>query len=247
MNPAKSIGAGAYFVVGSEKIEVMSDDKDKQQEVAKPTDEKSTIMSSGVQGIKDRVQKFMDEQRLERLQQCREIERVLKHCQERRQKMLASEKGTPEEVNLGDTVPGIRMMRYFGSYSETYDEGQRFSDTLLHPAEALDVSSVMRKDVMPPSATNADDSVLTTTIPSCAMEAHALWGCRSVCLGCAGHLRHLRECFEGTPGVFETAETSYEPSKNGNTINVVPCQSQQQALGKCVITQARELQQRMNP
>lgn len=90
-------------------------------------------------------------------------------------------------------------------------------------------------------------SATTTTrssIPTCAKETHALWACRSVCLGCAEHLRNVKDCFQLVPPqILETPQTSYEPT---SYTGVIPCRELQQELGKCVITQAKELQQRLN-
>ena len=42
-------------------------------------------------GIASRIGEFMDQQRLERLKQCQEIDAVLKNCLERRRQMLNNE------------------------------------------------------------------------------------------------------------------------------------------------------------
>jgi hypothetical protein len=201
--------------------------------------------------IASRMNKFMDEQRLERLKQCQEIEQVLKHCQERRKNIISNSKEVEEEWDVDQTVPGTRMMRYFGWHEETPSSPPSFS-TMLHSSNNNNNNNNNNNDHLIETSSIQPKETTTTTspliIPSCAKESHALWGCRAVGLGCAGHLRHLRECFQTTPqNVLSNPNTAYEPSNNTTTRDSVPCQELQETLGRCVIKEAKELQQRLHP
>jgi hypothetical protein len=192
-------------------------------------------------GIASRVNAFMDEQRLERLMQCQEIQQVLKHCQERRKALISSSNEVKEEWDVDQTVPGTRMMRYFGWHEESPSTLSSFS-TVLHNNVHQSNDSIETASIQPKETTTT-----STLIPSCAKESHALWGCRAVSLGCAGHLRQLRECFKTTPrDVLSDPNTAYEPSNNTTSRDRLPCQELQEALGKCVIKEAKELKQRVH-
>lgn len=194
-------------------------------------------------GISSKVNKFMDEQRLERLKHCREIEHFLKHCQERRRKIISKEKNVEDEWDVDKTVPGTRMMRYFGWHQEPEEAPSESSfSSIFHKAQSSDQVNTAS---IQPKATPVTSVSSSHSIPSCAKESHALWGCRAVSLGCAGHLRHLRECFQETPDVLSNPNTAYEPSRNNS--DGVPCREIQETLGKCVIQEARALQQRLHP
>ena len=184
------------------------------------------------QGISSRMYDFMDQQRLERLKQCQQIDAVVKNCLARRNELLDNKTPTSEALDINACVPGTRMMRYFGWHEETPGNGASFSSLLSSGGASQD---------MPSSNPVKHES---TTIPSCAKETHALWACRSVCLGCAEHLRNVKECLDGLPNqVVDIPETAYEPTSYKG---VIPCRESQEELGKCVIQQAKELQQRLN-
>lgn len=175
--------------------------------------------------------------------QCQEIQQVLKHCQERRKKLIANSNEVEEEWDIDQTVPGTRMMRYFG-WREESPSTLSFSTMLNNNAQPNDAIPIETASIQPKGPTTTTSTPIT--IPSCAKESHALWGCRAVSLGCAGHLRQLRECFQTTPhDVLFDPTTAYEPSSN--TGDRVPCQKLQESLGKCVIKEAKELKQRLNP
>lgn len=216
-----------------------------------PKEESKTTREEIGWDIASKVNKFMDEQRLERLKQCRVIEQFLKHCQERRRKIISKEKNVENEWDIDQTVPGTRMMRYFGWHQE--EEVERPTDSsvlsmLRNKAQSND--QVPTASIQPNPKTTTPVSTMPMSLshsmpPSCAKESHALWGCRAVSLGCAGHLRHLRECFRETPNVLSNPNTAYEPSKHNK--DDVPCRELQETLGKCVIQEAKALQQRLCP
>lgn len=200
-------------------------------------------------GIASRIGEFMDQQRLERLKQCQEIDAVLRDCLQRRNKMLNGETVPQEQESLSvdQIVPGTRMMRYFGWHKETPSspESVSFSSVWQSASETDETTVTVKEEMKPATTANASASSTVTLIPTCAKEMHAIWACRSVCLGCAGDLRNLKDCFQLLPEeVLNAHETAYEPTLSNVTI---PCRQSQEELGRCVVKNAKELQQRLHP
>ena len=67
-------------------------------------------------------------------------------------------------------------------------------------------------------------SSISSQIPSCEEEAHVLWRCRGLALGCGEHIVRLKKCFNG--------------ELDGD------CKQEQIFLGKCVKENAIELEKR---
>ena len=154
------------------------------------------------------------------------------------------------ELDINQTVPGTRMMRYFGWHQETgHPESASFSSILQSTQQSNNKEdgtvTDMKQNTTAANATVASSSTNNPVIPSCAKEMHALWACRSVCLGCAEHLRNLKDCFQLIPEqVLNVPQTAYEPTKYSG---IIPCRESQEELGKCVIKKSKELQQRLHP
>ena len=186
-----------------------------------------------------------DEQRLERLQQCRQIEQVLKECQQK-QNHRAQEKvsfwkkskkadtqpdASDADNQIESIVPGLRMMKYFGwrGINSHADDG--------------------------------DDQQVQDISSSCAREQHALWACRAVSIGCGNDLSRLKKCFDSDtnqdgndhdheeggrrriPKVLQNPSIAYEP-KSQRDIDEATCGDLQAILGKCVGQGAQELYER---
>jgi hypothetical protein len=163
----------------------------------------------------DWFSKFQDDQRLERLQYCRELERVLEQCRSRRQgnhpqqqQQQSQEQG--QEDGIEGLSPGLRMMKYFGW------------------------RGMLKGEKPHPLATHIE--------ASCAREQHSLWACRAVSIGCGKDLGALKKCFdhEGAETILVQPKTGYEESSS----HEVPCRELQHALGSCVTDGAQKLFQR---
>ena len=221
---------------------VVSEKKKKKKQasiMSKDDKESSSKATTSAWDLTAKVTQFMDEQRLERLKQCQEIEQYYKHCQERRRAMLAKhQEPIPQEWNVEECIPGTRMARYFGWHKETPPSEGPISSLFHDNLNAL-AEEPSRETFIEDTTTGTQND----TIPSCAKEAHSLWACRSVGLGCASHLSELKACFDSTPDILTTPETAYEQTPANK---VVPCQVQQEHLGKCVVQQAKELQRRLD-
>jgi hypothetical protein len=201
----------------------------------------------------------MDEQRIQRLQQCRILQDVLAECQSR-QKSDSSDQPpaadgrsrwssiirpfrTPTEAaelehtsppprrQLEDFPEGIRMLRYFGWRNRIVND------------ENQDRDSYGIAGVVPSNKSSSNDD-------PCAREVHAVWACRAVALQCGSHLQQLKSCFDqhdekpNANHVLSTSETAYDCSSSITT--AIPCADQQQQLGHCVRIAAQELMKRQN-
>ena len=184
--------------------------------------------------------KFQDDQRMERLQKCREFESVLEGCRQRHQRKTTTKKKKNTEESssssnyhretIEEFSAGLRTMKYFGwrgifrNNSEQTEKEQE--EGALDPRLALKIEE------------------------SCAREQHAVWACRGISLGCGQELSYLKNCFEqeGPHPVLINPNTNYEPpsssNQNGRNNYKVPCHEMQQKLGNCVAVGAQELYQR---
>ena len=164
----------------------------------------------------------MDEQRLERLQQCQSLAAVLQACRDKQ----------ADRPQLEDFPMGIRSVRYFqwrrtpaSSSSSTEEESQQQqTQQTVSPS-------------IPPS--------------SCVREEHALWACRGVALKCGGELVQLRDCFRehSVDELLATDATAYEASTSSSDTKdvsgkTIPCANLQARLGHCVAQNVAALAER---
>mmetsp|Transcript_10486 Transcript_10486/g.14868 ORF Transcript_10486/g.14868 Transcript_10486/m.14868 type:complete len:216 (+) Transcript_10486:181-828(+) len=179
-----------------------------------------------VGGFMDRMfGSFMDRQRLDRLEQCRDIEYCLQDC------LQAKSSGTKvQDDNFGmeDISSGIRMLRYY-QWRDNTDKVKNDSDKMDTQQE--------------------EKSEKPAVIPSCAKQQHSLWGCRSVALACGVDLVNLRTCFlqYDKDQVLAVGDTNYDGSNNVPDMGKppIPCREQQRLLGECITRNAAELEQRL--
>jgi len=172
---------------------------------------------------------MIDAQRVERLRQCRSLQRVLRACRER----------VPDRPQLEDFPMGIRSVRYFQWRHGNEDSHTRMSSS----------SSTTSATATAPTTTTT-----TTTTPStnsCLREEHAVWACRGVALKCGGELVRLRDCFNEYSAEElldpKNDATAYESNTTTTTVDkriTPPCASMQQALGTCVTKNAAALAER---
>lgn len=186
--------------------------------------------------------RFADDQRVERLKGCAELERALKACVARRDEMLKASSGGSVRATVGargddarrrDDRSGAKIARFFrwGGGGDAAAGGKdRAGDN--------DVSSG-------PSGASSSE------ISSCARETHEAWACRGMALGCASDLVELKKCFR------EKEEEAYFSSQSstyaGNDANdgtgggpkAAACAEEQRKLGTCAAVNAARLQERI--
>ena len=96
-----------------------------------------------------------------------------------------------------------------------------------YPQNTHDDSNVSRVVVVESTdgIQNASTSNISINPPNCEDDAHELWKCRGLALGCGEYVVSLKKCFNG--------------EIKGD------CRAEQVTLGKCVKKNALELEQRI--
>lgn len=151
--------------------------------------------------LKQQFQDFSDEQRVERLRGCASVqEPALNACKKQRDEIISmmQEQDKPEK-----DVSQKSWLRWAGS-------------TRKDEASNADASS---------GDTDESSSIQMHNIPNCNEQAHALWRCRGLALGCGEDVMRLEQCFKA--GGLEG-----------------DCMKEQLKLGECASKNAQELEQR---
>ena len=162
-----------------------------------------------------------DKQRLERLQQCQEIQARLEACQARRKPSTMVDHDEAI-IDIERIVPGLRMMKYFGWRG-------------IHQS--------------PENSDELNQQIKTVVSQTCAREQHAMWACRAVSIGCGTELGTLKRCFdkEGPMSVLSHPQNMYEgnvPTKIKVPVREVPCGDLQHQVGQCINNGIQELYDR---
>ena len=224
---------------------------DFQSDLAADRDGYFARLASRVFGGDGFLATFADEQRLERLDGCIALEGDLGQCQRIREKILEEAKsasggrgfwdrrGNNKSTNDTDEMDGTSLT-YVPSQSATktriarfYDWGEPDGGAAAAPDNAV---------------ASANGTTATASPPSCHREAHSVWACRALAVGCADHLVPLRKCLRRTG----SAAVHYEGSSGGaltedegsNGGSVDECVLEQRALAQCVNVKLDELDKR---
>ena len=206
--------------------------------------------------LKERFQEFDDQQRIDRLSECRKLDKILNDCRKRNQPGKPKSRYTKKNDNVDpiESVSiGVRNMKYFGwrgiikstspSNESANDEVSKTDDTKAKPTA--------------PDGPNL--SVFSPQIrSSCAREEHAVWACRAIVTGCGKDLSELKKCFEDIDEqdanfpphvrVLTSSYTNYQGivEKVGSDAikQQIPCHEIQRRLGSCVTENGKQLLER---
>mmetsp|Transcript_15760 Transcript_15760/g.26921 ORF Transcript_15760/g.26921 Transcript_15760/m.26921 type:complete len:227 (+) Transcript_15760:102-782(+) len=186
---------------------------------------------------------FADRQRIERLEQCRQLERILKSCQAANDAQLAgngSETNASENEDIPASKSGVRIARFFKWNSPDPDVQQAISSSgVLSEAAA----SFQGSDDEKTQNLQIKKSARPRFSKDCARETHELWACRALALGCGNHLSDLRRC-------WNDADSPDDKSQAGNEITFgvgdeKSCRNIQINMANCVNKNAAELASRV--
>jgi hypothetical protein len=168
----------------------------------------------------DTFRSKFDEQRIDRLSQCRVLQEIYVECRRRRRLSSLTDNDSETAVNgealvekkkehrsLEDVPMGIRAVRYF------------------HWRDMEDVDT------------------------GCVREEHALWNCRGVALGCGKDCVALRKCLlEYKPeSILSQGKTVYRLDRDDAVAafdGSIACAKLQLNLKSCVAKAATELEER---
>lgn len=219
--------------------------------------------SGAKDGIMDRLTKtlfaspsspltaFADRQRVERLEQCQQFERIVEACQaaarsnsdgdeQRRQSF-----GPNNEVQVSRS--GKRIARFFGWDSHNSDEvngGSVLDDAAssMYDSESAveDVGEITKVQV------KKQPFARTRFSEGCAIETHELWACRALAVGCGGHLAELRQCWSDAEqnSLVESVTKEGMEFYNDKSRDT-SCRSIQVRMARCVNKNSSELHERV--
>jgi len=134
--------------------------------------------------LRDRFQSFADEQRIERLQGCLELERELKNCEKRRKSLIKEATAKEMQRQLEQKKPSSSII-----HAVTGAIWKKKKQENIEQSESKESKTTV----------TIDDETKELTLPSCNKEAHALWACRARSLGCGADLVTLNKCFKSSP------------------------------------------------
>mmetsp|Transcript_6748 Transcript_6748/g.13886 ORF Transcript_6748/g.13886 Transcript_6748/m.13886 type:complete len:223 (-) Transcript_6748:149-817(-) len=180
---------------------------------------------------------FADRQRVERLQQCREIEAILKACQESRKKVEQASKNkidvdpSPKDIpSLATTKRSLKISRFFkwdSPHSDQDTDGSHEnSRSIIGDATAL-LSGEIQRDT---NTVSSEGKMNTKFSKDCSKETHELWACRALSIGCGNHVSNLRNCWDSVVS-------------GGNSEG--SCKEIQQNMARCVTKNTSELVRRV--
>eukprot|EP00531_Pseudo-nitzschia_arenysensis_P008143 CAMPEP_0116143420 /NCGR_PEP_ID=MMETSP0329-20121206/15444_1 /TAXON_ID=697910 /ORGANISM="Pseudo-nitzschia arenysensis, Strain B593" /LENGTH=234 /DNA_ID=CAMNT_0003638745 /DNA_START=34 /DNA_END=735 /DNA_ORIENTATION=+ len=195
--------------------------------------------------LKQRFQEFDDRQRINRLSECRKLDKILNDCRKRNQPGKPKTRYTTkkdEDDPIESVSIGVRNMKYFGW------RGILKSSTPPSQSADGEASDDKKNDTAPEGP---DLSVLRPQIrSSCAREEHAVWACRAIATGCGKDLSELKKCFEDVNEedasshfpphvrVLTSSYTNYqgivEKVGDSKMKSQIPCHEIQRRLGSCV-------------
>ncbi|KAL7532057.1 hypothetical protein ACHAXR_004402 [Thalassiosira sp. AJA248-18] len=195
---------------------------------------------------------FADRQRIERVEQCRQLERILKACQSANDAQVAGNEfdtNSSEEVEFQPSRSGARIARFFKwngpdeqNGTQEVDSGRIsvLSEAAASVYEDSDTSDGQMKQPVPRKKSNK-----RSFSTNCAIETHELWACRALALGCGNHVGDLRRCWSdaNSPNQKTAAAVGNEITfENGNENS---CRHIQLNMAKCVNKNAAELAERV--
>ena len=207
----------------------------------------------------DPVMRIIDEQRMERLEQCRVLQQALRECREQHQ-LVSSEVKT----SSSSTSPTSTGWFWFWNNKRTSTTSSPDAATQAHSTTTTTTRAQLEDFPMGIRMMRyflwrdmPDDP--SGRRPPCLREEHALWACRGVALQCGPDLIRLRDCFkeQGPERILSQGMTAYETKTKNNTKdekkgdsssenkNKFSCLDFQTKLGSCIGQNAKALEERV--
>ena len=197
---------------------------------------------------------FADRQRVERIEQCKQLENIVVACQSAKHARDARKAGEElkETPDMAEEIPtsrsGARIARFFKwNNPPGYDAEQNGTQT-AESSSVLDeaVSSFYDNGSGDDKARQGKKIAARPRFSEdCAIETHELWACRALALGCGNHLVDLRKCWSDQNSVAtvtmrdEGIEFYKDPKEEKS------CRSIQLSMARCVNRHTAELNERV--
>lgn len=194
---------------------------------------------------------FADQQRMDRLEQCQQLQRILAACQSANNDARDAPMNETEEIlDIPQSRSGARIARFFKWDSPNSDEqndAQEQSTSVLSEAASSFYKGSDNDDVGECESVQSKKSIARRSCYSkdCAIETHELWACRALALGCGNHLGDLRRCLDDANPVLvrnsggDEVEYYIDEKKKKNS-----CREIQVDMARCVNRHAAELDER---
>mmetsp|Transcript_19560 Transcript_19560/g.42486 ORF Transcript_19560/g.42486 Transcript_19560/m.42486 type:complete len:236 (-) Transcript_19560:1911-2618(-) len=199
---------------------------------------------------------FADRQRMERLESCRQLERILEACQSANNDAQVSgndsEQKSSEMTEFPPSRSGARIARFFKWDSPNSPDPNELNDVQDADSVFSDAASSFYEDSG--SDGGKKQSVQSKKIiarprfsKDCAIETHELWASRALALGCGNYLADLRRCWSDAnhspdqESVAGDGITLY----NENNEKEKSCRQIQVDMAQCVKKNATELEERI--
>lgn len=195
---------------------------------------------------------FADRQRVERLEQCRQFERIVEACQSAaRYKSDVVDEQQRRSFAPSDDVPtsrsGERISRFFGWGPHSSDQKKGGSvldeaassiyDREKDTEEVGEITNILVKK---------EQKVRPRFSEGCAIETHELWACRALAVGCGNILAELRQCWSDAERKSLVASKTEEGMEFYNDkSNDKSCRSIQLKMARCVNDNSSELHERI--
>lgn len=188
---------------------------------------------------------FADRQRMERLEGCRELQRILVACQAEKVAIDEGKDATSLEVaDIPQSKSGARIARFFRWDSvNADDDAQQQSD--VGPSSVLSEAASAFYEGNDNSSDKGQGNSKSIAKKSrfskdCAIETHELWACRALALGCGNHLTDLRRCLDDNNQKISQASGEMQYHNEARKT----CRDIQVDMATCVNKNAAELDAR---
>ena len=209
--------------------------------------------------LQDGFEAASDQQRVERLDQCRVLESILQSCRQEQELARQAKRNRLNASSSGGRSSSYWWWPFSGGSaaasshepstpipsSSTNDTGHNHHQlTLENTPGGIRMLRFFHWRELP-----ADFPV-----HNCRRQEHAVWACRAVAVGCGQPLTQLRDCFDeqGPERILVSrygkgrTQTSYtDASADDRLKQSIPCHEYQRAVGTCVASNLHDLQQRV--
>ena len=190
---------------------------------------------------------FADRQRVERLEQCGELQRIVDACHAAANRSTNNNTSNNlSDVDIPSSKSAKRISRFFkwNSVDQSSAAQQQIdissSDVFTEAASSFTNDNESESGNIQRSKTN--NSSRTSYSKGCVIETHELWACKALAVGCGNFLSDLRQCW--TQQQIEDAQRSENEGMTYHNSNRDNCRDIQINMGRCVKKNIKELDDR---
>ena len=189
---------------------------------------------------------FADRQRVERLEQCGELQRIVDACHAAANS-TKNDTSNNVDVDIPSSKSAKRISRFFkwNSVDQSSAAQQQIdtnaSDVFTEAASSFTNDNESGNSNNQRSKTSSNSSRQNYS-KGCVIETHELWACKALAVGCGNFLSDLRQCW--TQQQIEDAQRSENEGMTYHNSNRDNCRDIQIDMGRCVKKNIKELDDR---